>query len=102
MDTILLSWEQLIDQLEALKISWANEFSDSIEFFEDEIESWLFWYVNKKKDIEDTIHQLILDLKELENKLFETNTKHEIMFAPMREYIEQWLTNYLVKIIETD
>jgi hypothetical protein len=41
-------------------------------------------------------------LRELENELFETNTKHEIMVAPMREYIKQWLTKALVKIIETD
>jgi len=41
-------------------------------------------------------------LIELENELFETNTKHEITVAPMREYIEQWLTKALFKITETD
>jgi hypothetical protein len=102
MDTILLSREKLLEQLEALKVAWANEFSDSIEFSEDEIERWLVLYVNKNEDIEDTLHQLSLDLRELENELFETKTKHEIMVAPMREYIEQWLTKALVKIIKTD
>jgi hypothetical protein len=103
MDTILLSREKLLEQLEALKVVWANEFSDSIEFFEDEIERWLVWYVNKNEDIEDTLHQLSLDLRELENELFKTKTKHEIMVAPMREYIEQWLKlKALVKITETN
>jgi hypothetical protein len=100
MDTILLSREQLQEQLEALKVAWANEFSDSIEFSEEEIEIWLVWYVNKNEDIEDTLHQLSLDLRELENELFETKTKHEITVAPMREYIEQWLTKALVKIMK--
>jgi hypothetical protein len=57
--------------------------------------------MNKNEDIEDTLHQLSLDLKELENELFETKTKHEIMVSPMREYIEQWLRKSLVKITET-
>jgi hypothetical protein len=102
MDTILLSREKLLEQLEALKVAWANEFSDSIEFSEEEIERWLVWYVNKNDDIEDTLHQLSIDLRELENELFETKTKHEITVSPMREYIEQWLTKALVKITETD
>jgi hypothetical protein len=48
------------------------------------------------------LHQLSIDLRELENELFKINTKHEITVAPMREYIEQWLTKDLVKITETD
>jgi hypothetical protein len=32
MDTILLSKEKLLDQLEALKVAWVSEFTDSIEF----------------------------------------------------------------------
>jgi hypothetical protein len=58
--------------------------------------------MNKNEDIEDTLHQLSLDLKELENELFETNTKQEITISPMREYIEQWLRKSLVKITKTD
>jgi hypothetical protein len=37
MDTILLLKEKLLKQLESLKVAWANEFSDSIEFSEEEI-----------------------------------------------------------------
>jgi hypothetical protein len=38
----------------------------------------------------------------MENELFEIKTKHEIMVAPMREYIEEWLRKSLIKITETD
>jgi hypothetical protein len=34
--------------------------------------------------------------------LFETKIKHELTVAPMREYIEQWLKNDLVKITDPD
>jgi hypothetical protein len=45
---------------------------------------------------------LSIDLREMENELFEIKTKHEIMVSPMREYIEEWLTKALVKITKTD
>jgi hypothetical protein len=41
MDTMLLSKEKLQEQLEALKVSWASEFNDSIEYSEEEVEIWL-------------------------------------------------------------
>jgi hypothetical protein len=84
-----------------LKVSWASEFNDLIENSEEEVEMWLVWYVNKNEDIEDTLHQLSLDLREMENELFETKTKNEITVDPTREYIEHWLRKSLVKIIET-
>ena len=34
MDAILFSKDKLLKQLEALKVSWENEFSDSVEFSE--------------------------------------------------------------------
>jgi hypothetical protein len=100
MDSILLSKDQLQEQLEALKTSWASEFDNLTEFLEEEVEKWLIHYVNKNEDIEDTIHQLGFELKDIENELFDTKIKHEIMVPPMWEYIEQWLKNALVKVIE--
>jgi hypothetical protein len=50
--------------------------------------------------VDDTLHHSDLDLREFENQLFEIRTKHEITVAPLREYIEEWLKNVLIKIIE--
>jgi hypothetical protein len=85
MDTILFSKEKLWEQLEALKVAWANEFSDSFEFFKEEVERWFVLYINKNDDIEDMLHQLSIDLRELENELFKIKTKNEIMVASMME-----------------
>jgi hypothetical protein len=87
MDTIIFSKEKLLEQLESLNVAWANEFSNSTEFSKEEIERWLVQYVNKNDDIEDMLHQLSIDLRELENDLFETKTKHQIRVSLMREYI---------------
>jgi hypothetical protein len=102
MDTILVSKDQLLEQLEALKVAWASEFTDSIEFSKDEVERWLFRYINKYDDIDDTLHQLSIELRGMENELFEIKTKHKIMVAPMREYIKEWLREALVNMTEID
>jgi hypothetical protein len=81
-----------LEQLEALKVAWSSEFSDSNEFSEEEVERWLVRYINKNDDIEDMLHQLSIDLIEMENELFEIKTKH----------IEEWLTKTLVKITKTN
>jgi hypothetical protein len=46
-----------------LKVVWAGEFNYSIEYFEEEVETWLVWYMNNNEDIEDTLHRLSLDIK---------------------------------------
>jgi len=38
MDSILLSKDQLQEHLDALKISWENEFNEITEYSEEEIE----------------------------------------------------------------
>jgi len=102
MDTILMSKNQLLDELEALKVAWVSEFTDSIELSEDEIERWLVWYNNENDDIDDTFNQLGIYLREMENELFEINTNHDIMVAPMREYIEEWLRKSIINITKID
>jgi hypothetical protein len=39
-----------------------------------------------------------MNLGEMENELFEIKTRHEIMVAPMREYIEDLLRKDLIKL----
>jgi hypothetical protein len=51
-----------------------SEFSDSNEFSKEEVERWLVRYINKNDDIEDMLHQLSIDLIEMENELFEIKT----------------------------
>jgi hypothetical protein len=47
MDTMILSKESLMGQLNALKVAWENEFTETIDFSEEEVEKWLVWYINR-------------------------------------------------------
>jgi hypothetical protein len=60
-------------------------------FRKKKVESWLVYYLNKNDDIEDNLHQLSMDFKYLENSLLDIKVRQEILVAPMREYIENWL-----------
>jgi hypothetical protein len=59
-------------------------------------------YVNKNEYIEDTLNQLSLEFKDLENLLIDIKVRKQIIVAPMRENIENWLKKDLTKITESD
>jgi len=67
-----------------------EKFNSMTKYTEHEVEIWLVSYVNKTEYIEDTLHQLSIDLRELEGKLFDIKVRYEIIVAPMREY-KNWL-----------
>jgi hypothetical protein len=89
MDTMILTKESLMGQLKILKVAWANEFTETIEFSEGEVERWLVQYINRNNEMDDTLHQSELDPREFERQLFKIKPKHEIIVAPLREYIEE-------------
>jgi len=74
-------------QLNSFKVVWENEFIETIEFSEEEVEKWLVQYINRNDKVYDTLHELEMDLKEFENQLFEIKTKHEITVASLKGYI---------------
>jgi hypothetical protein len=43
----------------------------------------------KNKDIEEALHGIYLDLRDLEGELFNIKIRHEIIVAPMKRYIEE-------------
>jgi hypothetical protein len=102
LNSILMSKEQFEEKLDSLKTATAEKFNNLTEYSETKVESWLVSYVNKNEDIEDTLHQLSMDFKDLENLLFDIKVRQEIIVAPMRDYIENWLKKALTKIIEPD
>jgi hypothetical protein len=47
-------------------------------------------YSVTNKDIEEEIHGISHDLRDLEGELFHIKFRHEINVAPMKNYIEYW------------
>jgi hypothetical protein len=91
LNSIFMTRQQFEEHVEILKGLSAEKFNNIIEYNENEIESWLVSYANKNEDIEDTLHQLSYELRELEGILFDIKIRQEINVAPMKDYIEDWL-----------
>jgi hypothetical protein len=102
LNYMLMTREQFEEHLEILKIVSVEKFNSLNKYTEQEVESWLVNYVNKNEDIEDTLHQLSIDFRDLESTLFNINVRQEIIIVSMRDYIENWLKKSLIKITEED
>jgi hypothetical protein len=76
---MLMTREKFEEHLEILKGVSTEKFNSMTEYTEHEVESWLVSYVNKNEDIEDTLHQLSIDLRELEGTLFDIKVRQEII-----------------------
>jgi hypothetical protein len=44
----------------------------------------------KNQDIEEAMHAICHDLRDLEGELFNIKMRHEIHAAPMKNYTEDW------------
>ena len=69
-----------------------------MEFTHDDIDNWLAKYTNKNEDIENILNFLSIDLRETEEELFNLKTKQEVIVAPLRDFIQEWLNNSIAKI----
>jgi len=76
--------------VEILKGSSNEKFVSIIEYGEEEIDNWIIDYSMKNQDIEESIHNIYHDLRDLEGELFNIKIRHEINIAPMKNYIEDW------------
>jgi hypothetical protein len=49
------------------------------------------YYSVKNQEIEEALHGISFDLRDLEGELFNIKIRHKINMAPMKHYIEEWL-----------
>jgi hypothetical protein len=75
-----------------------EKFYGIIEYDEDAIDNWLVDYSVKNQDIEEALHGISLDLRDLEGELFNIKIQHEINVAPMKSYIEEWFKKAIDKL----
>jgi len=59
-------------------------------------------YSNKHEYIETSLHQISIELREMESNFFDIRIRQEINVSPMKYYIQAWLKQALLKIIEED
>jgi len=52
----------------------------------------------KNQDIEEALHGISLDLRDLEGDLFNIKIRHEINMEPMKNCIEEWFKKAIDKL----
>jgi bisphosphoglycerate-dependent phosphoglycerate mutase len=90
--------KQFDKHVEILKGLSTKKISSVIEYGEEEIDHWLIDYSIKNQDIEESIHGISHDLRDLEGELFNIKIRHEINFEPMKNYIEYWFKRAIDKL----
>jgi hypothetical protein len=95
---MFLTKQQFDEQVEIFEGLSNENFYSILEYNEEEIDNWLVDYSVKNQDIEEAIHGIFLDLRDLEGELFNIKIRHEINVAPMKNYIEDWFKKEIEKL----
>jgi hypothetical protein len=92
--------EAFNEQLDILKGLSFEKFYSIVEYCVDEVESWVLYYSTHNEEIEQALHSISMDLRKLENELFDIEIQDEINVAPMRSYIEEWFQRRMDNLID--
>jgi hypothetical protein len=100
LKSLSLTKEAFDEQLDILKGLSLEKFYDILEYGVYEVENWLVDYSTHNEEIEQALHSISMDLRKLENELFDIEIRDEINVAPMRSYIEEWFQRRMDKLID--
>lgn len=98
LNSMFLTKQQFDEQVEIFKGLSVEKLYGILEYNEDNINNWLVDYSVKNQDIEEAVHGISLDLRDLEGELFNIKIWHEINVAPMKNYIEEWFKKTIDKL----
>jgi hypothetical protein len=85
---MFLTKKQFDEQVEILKGLSTEKFYGIVEYNEEEINNWLVDYSMKNQDIEEAIHGISHDLRDLEGELFNIKINHDKMTKEGQEAVE--------------
>jgi hypothetical protein len=88
LNSLFLTKQQFDEQVKIFKGLPFENFYGILEYDEDDIDNCLVDYSVKNQNIEEALHGISLDLRDLEGELFNIKIRHEINMAPMKSYIE--------------
>jgi hypothetical protein len=98
LNSMFLKKQQFDEQVEIFKGLTVGNFYSILKYNEDEIDNWLVDYSVKNQDIEEEIHCIFIDLRDLEGELFNIKIRYEIIVTPMKNYIEEWFKKAIDKL----
>jgi hypothetical protein len=76
--------ESFHEQVDILKGLSFEKFYDIVEHHLDEHESWVLDYVAHNEEIQQSLHSISMDLRKLENDLYNIEIRYEINMPPMK------------------
>ena len=97
-NSLFLIKKEFDDQVEIYKILSLENFYEILEYGEDDVKKWLVDYSIKNQDIEEALHNLSIDIRDLESEFFSIKIHHEINMTAMRSYIKEWFKKDVDKI----
>ena len=70
LDSIFLAKQQFDEQVDIFKGLSVKKFYSILEYDDDDIDNWLVEYFVKNQDIGEALHDISIDLRDLEGRLF--------------------------------
>ena len=68
-----------------------EKFYNILEYGEDDVDNWIVDYSVQNEEIDQALHNLSIDLRELEKEIFNVKNWNEINMLPLRRYIQEWV-----------
>jgi hypothetical protein len=100
LNSLFVTKQQFDEQVDIFKGLSVEMFYGILEYNEDNIGNWLGDYSVNNQVIEETLHGISLDLRDLEGELFNIKIRHEINVAPIKNYIEEWFKKAIDKLTD--
>jgi hypothetical protein len=95
---LFLTKQEFDDQVHIYKRLSFENFYGILEYGEDDMKTWLIDCAIINKNIKEVLHNLSIDLRELESEFFNIKIRHEMNVVSMRSYIEEWLKKVVDQI----
>jgi hypothetical protein len=92
--------ESFQEQVDILKGLSFEKFNSILEHRLYEHEHWVFDYASHNEEIEHSLHSISVDIRKLENDLYDIEIWDEINIAPMKIYIEEWFQQRMDSLIQ--
>jgi hypothetical protein len=88
------------EQVDIFKGLSLETFYNILEYGEDDVDNWLVDYLVQTEEIDQALRNLSIDLRELENEIFNIKIWDKINVAPLRGYIEEWIQRPIEKLTD--
>jgi hypothetical protein len=100
LKSLSITKEAFHEQLDILKGFSFKKIYGIVEHRVDELERWVLDYAAHNEEIEQILHSISMDLRKLENDLYEIEIQDEINMAPMRSYVEEWFQQIMDNLVQ--